>query len=135
MSHRLCANCNRVVNNDFCPQFSCPYCGKEDWADPTEHNDEWNTIYKQQIEIDLLKQQLKKAHVVVDFYGDKYNWDINENYPDESSFIKDSDISEIAEFLNDDGYSVLKSGGRKAREYQEKYYQHCLEWLEGEQYV
>jgi len=74
MSHRMCANCGSVVCNRVYQKNTCPDCNENDWANPTEHNDEWATIYGLQIdnviknarieELESFYKELRATHYV-----------------------------------------------------------------------
>ena len=58
MSHRMCGDCNGVVDNRCYHKDYCPKCKSTNWANPNENNNEWQIIYDLQIEVILLKAHI-----------------------------------------------------------------------------
>jgi len=75
MSHRMCAKCNNVVDNKCWNDDICPQCNSNNWADPTEHNNEWSIIYKYQTKnIELqgkLDLALKQLEITQELFKDE----------------------------------------------------------------
>lgn len=54
-----------------------------------------------------------------EFYGNYKNWEQNDDYPEEASFLSECDLGELKVdvlALNNNGHEFEKIGGKRARE-------------------
>jgi predicted nuclease with TOPRIM domain len=68
-----------------------------------------------------LKQRLKEAEKVIDFYADKKKWCYMEAGGSSSEEGMTGIIDDFNHLLTDSGFAEMYFGGKRAREYKEKY--------------